>query len=172
MQKIIVGSLLIFIAALSRLLPHPVNFTPLAAMALAGSVYLDKRYSFFILLAALFVSDIFVGFHNTMPFVYGSFIAIGVLGIWLRSHKTVANTIGSALVGSIIFFVITNFGVWMTGGGWFYPRTWQGLIECYTMAVPFFRNTLAGDLLYTGVLFGLFELSAYAFRVKQEVTVK
>jgi hypothetical protein len=171
MYRLMLGFGLIFVAALSRLLPHPDNFTPIAAMALAGGVYLDKRFSIFVPMAALFISDIFVGFHNTMPFVYGSFVLIGLLGMWLKSHKTLVLIIGTTLLGSLLFFVITNFGVWLTGGGWFYPKTWQGLIDCYVMAIPFFRNTLTGDLLYTGVLFGLFELSAFAFRDKQEATI-
>ena len=158
MRNILIGSTLILAAALSRLLPHPDNFTPIAAMALAGGVYLEKRFALIIPLAALVISDFFIGFHNTILFVYGSFVLIGFMGLWLKSHKKFLPVLGTALLSSILFFVITNFGVWLTGGGWFYPRTWQGLVECYVMAVPFFRNTLAGDLVFTGVLFGLFEL--------------
>jgi hypothetical protein len=156
MRNIFIGSILILAAALSRLLPHPDNFTPLTAMALAGGVYLDKRFSIVLPLAALFISDLFIGFHNTILFVYGSFVLI----------------IGTALFSSILFFIVTNFGVWLTGGGWFYPKTWQGLIECYTLAIPFFRNMVAGDFIYTVVLFGLFEFSEYAFRVREKKTVE
>jgi hypothetical protein len=172
MRNILIGSALILAAALSRLLPHPANFTPIAAMALVGGVYFNKRIALVIPLAALVISDIVIGFHNTIFFVYGSFVLIGVIGLWLKSHKKPLPILGATLLGSTLFFVVTNFGVWLTGGGWFYPRTWQGLIECYTLAIPFFRNTIAGDLVYTGVLFGLFEFSQYAVRLLENKTVK
>ncbi len=172
MRSILIGSLLIFIAALSRFLPHPDNFTPMTAMALAGGVYLDKRFALIVPLAALIISDLFIGFHNTILFVYGSFVLIGLMGFWLKSHKRLLLIFGAALLSSILFFVITNFGVWLTGGGWFYPRTWQGLIECYTLAIPFFRNTITGDLVYTAVLFSLFEFSEYALRVPEKKTIQ
>ena len=79
---------------------------------------------------------------------------------------------GAAILSSVLFFIVTNFGVWLTGGGWFYPKTLQGLIECYTLAIPFFRNSLAGDLVYTGVLFSLFELSVYSLRLLEKKTIK
>jgi hypothetical protein len=172
MRNILIGSTIIVAAAMSRLLPHPYNFTPIAAMALTGGVYFNKRLAFIIPLGALFLSDLFIGFHNTILFVYGSFIITGFIGLWLKSHKKVLPIFGATLFSSILFFIITNFGVWITGGGWFYPRTWQGFIECYTLAVPFFRNTVAGDLVYTGVLFGLFEFSAYASRLLERKTAQ
>jgi hypothetical protein len=76
------------------------------------------------------------------------------------------------VLSSILFFIVTNFGVWLTGGGWFYPKTWQGLMECYTLAIPFFRNTVAGDLVYTGALFGLFEYSNYAIKFLEKKTIQ
>jgi len=172
MRNILIGSTLILAAALSRLLPHPDNFTPIAAMALAGGVYLEKRFALIVPLAALVISDFFIGFHNTILFVYGSFVLIGFMGLWLKSHKKFSPVLGTALLSSTLFFVITNFGVWLTGGGWFYPRTWQGLIECYSMAIPFFRNTLAGDLVFTGVLFGLFELSLRSLRASEKKAIQ
>jgi len=172
MRNVLIGSVLVLAAALSRLIPHPANFTPIAAMALAGGVYFEKRYSFIIPLAALLISDIFIGFHNTMIFVYGSFILIGFLGLWLKSHKQIMPIFGVTLLSSILFFIITNFGVWITGGGWFYPKTWQGLIECYTLAIPFFKNSLIGDMVYTVVLFGLFEIYEYILRSLEKKTIQ
>ena len=139
-----------------RLLPHMPNFTPIAAMALFGGVYLNKKYAFFIPLAAMFVSDIFLGFHPAMPYVYGSFILTGIIGFWLKNHKSTKNIICSSLISSILFFLITNFGVW--AGGW-YPHNLNGLVESYAMGIPFFKNTVLGDLLYTGVFFGAYELA-------------
>ena len=147
--------LIIFVAVLMRLLPHLPNFTPIAAMALFGGVYLSKKYTFIIPLAAMFMSDIFLGFHATMPYVYGSFILAGVIGLWLKNHKSTKNIICSSLISSILFFLITNFGVWV--GGW-YPRTFSGLMESYVMGIPFFKNTVIGDLVYTGVFFSAYEL--------------
>jgi hypothetical protein len=172
MRNILIGSVLILAAALSRLLPHPANFTPIAAMALAGGVYLNRRIALVVPLVALVVSDLFIGFHNTIFFVYGSFAMVGFIGLWLKSHKKPLPIFGAALLSSILFFIITNFGVWITGGGWVYPKTWEGLIECYTLAIPFFRNTVTGDLVYTGVLFGLFELSHYTLRLFEKKTIQ
>jgi hypothetical protein len=172
MRNILMGIFFILAAALSRILPHPANVTPIAAMALAGGVYFNKRIALVIPLATLFLSDLFIGFHSTILFVYGSFLLVGFIGLWLKSHKKPLPIFGAALLSSILFFVITNFGVWLTGSGWFYPKTWQGLVECYTLALPFFRNTLAGDLVYTAVLFGLFELSLYTVRLFEKKAIQ
>lgn len=147
--------LVIFIAALIRLLPHPPNFAPIAAMALFGGAYLNKKYAFIIPLVAMFVSDIFLGFHSTMLYVYGSFILTGLVGVWLKKHKSAKNVLCSTLFSSILFFIITNFGVWAQG---WYPRNLSGLWESYVMGIPFFKNTVLGDLFYTGVFFGTYEL--------------
>ncbi len=158
MRRLMIAVVLILVAAFSRLIPHPPNFTPLAAMALAGGVYLDRRFALLVPLMALFLTDAILGFHNLMAFVYGSFLAIGLLGFWLRNHKKPVVVFGSALASSVLFFIVTNFGVWAMDGATLYPKTLAGLIECYTLAIPFFRNTLLGDLVYTGALFGLFEV--------------
>lgn len=149
---------LIFFAALSRLLPHPPNFAPITALALFSGVYLDKRYAFIIPIAAMLISDYFIGFHSSMLWVYASFVAIGFIGLWLRNHRGVLTTLGATLAGSVLFFIVTNFGVWAAPNG-MYPHKVEGLIECYVAAIPFFRNTLMGDLVYVGVMFGAFELA-------------
>ena len=164
MRKLILGASLIVVVAVSRFLPHPPNVVPLTAMALAGGVYLEKRFALLIPLLALFLSDVFLGFHATMPFVYGCFIATGLIGLWLQAHKKPFIILGGAIVSSVLFFAVTNFGVWLTGGGWNYPRTMNGLFECYVLAIPFFRNSLIGDIMYTAVLFGLFEIIEYTVR--------
>jgi hypothetical protein len=89
--------------------------------------------------------------------VYASFALIVGIGFWLRRHPGVATTAAASAVGSVLFFVVTNFGMWATPDG-FYPHTVAGLGACYVAAIPFFRNTLLGDLAYCGLLFGLFEL--------------
>lgn len=160
MRYTVFAVLMILAAAFSRLLPHPANVAPIAAMALAGAVYLDKRYAFAVPIAALLITDWFLGFYPILFFVYGSFIVIGLIGLWLKSHKRPLPVLGATLSSSILFFVVTNFGVWLVGPE-MYPKTWGGLVECYAAAIPFFRNTVVGDLVYTGVLFGMFELVAH-----------
>ena len=148
--------LLIVIAAFSRLLPHPANFTALGAIALFGGVYLDKRYAVAVPLLAMLISDYFIGFYSGMYWVYGSFVLVGLIGLWLRNHKTPAFILGGTIASSILFFVVTNFGVWFTPGS-MYAKTWDGVIECYVLAIPFFRNSLGGDLFFVILLFGAYE---------------
>jgi hypothetical protein len=150
---------MILLAVLSRLLPHPLNFTPIAAIALFGGVYLDKKHTFIVPLAALLISDYFIGFYEGVAWVYASFIMIGFIGLWLREHRGVGTTVLATFTGSVVFFIVSNFGVWLSSQV-SYPRTFAGLIECYTMAIPFFRNSLAGDGVYVLLLFGLYELVA------------
>ncbi|MDI6766019.1 MAG: hypothetical protein QME52_04260 [Bacteroidota bacterium] len=149
---------IILMAALSRLLPHPPNVAPITALALFGGVYLDKKHTFIVPIAAMLIADFFIGFHSEMLWVYASFIAIGFIGLWLRKHKGILTGIGATLIGSVLFFVVTNFGVWLSPT-FMYPRTLDGLLQCYAAAIPFFRNTLAGDFIYVGVLFGLYEFA-------------
>lgn len=141
--------------ALMRLLPHAPNFAPIAAIALFGGTYLNKKYAIILPIAAMLLSDLFLGFHDTMVYVYGSFVLTGLLGIWLRKHKNVINVFGTAVASSVLFFLITNFGVWAQG---MYARDLSGLFQSYVMAIPFFKNTLLGNLFYTGLFFGSYEL--------------
>lgn len=148
---------LTLLCAASRLLPHPPNFTPIGALALFAGAYADRRSAWTVPLAALLISDAFLGFYNPllMAFVYGGFVVGGLLGHrFLREHRSAARIGALAITNSVIFFVLSNFGVWVGG---MYPHTWEGLARCYVMAIPFFRNTLLGDLFYTAALFGLYE---------------
>jgi hypothetical protein len=148
---------MILMAAASRLIPHPPNLTSVTAVALFGGAMLDdRRLAFLVPLGAMFVGDLILGFHDQMPLVYGSFALIVCIGLWLQRHRSAATIAGAALGSSVLFFVITNFGVWALDH--MYPRNLDGLIACYTAALPFFRNTLAGDILYTLLLFGGFAL--------------
>lgn len=148
--------IIITFAVILRLLPHPPNVAPIAAMALFGGAYLDRKYALLVPITAMFVSDLFLGFHNTILFVYGSFLLTGVIGLWLKSHRNVQPIALGSLASSMLFFLITNFGVWLVGG--LYPKTLSGLIQSYVMALPFFRNTIIGDLFYSGLFFGGYEL--------------
>ena len=147
----------ILAAAASRLIPHPPNMTSVTAIALFGGAYFsDRRLAFLVPLSALFLSDLVLGFYRHMEVVYISFALIVSIGLWLQKHRTALAIAGAALGSSVLFFVLTNFGVWAFDA--LYPKTIEGLIACYAAAIPFFQNTLLGDLLYTAVLFGGFAL--------------
>lgn len=154
---LLMGTGLIGLAILSRFLPHPPNFAPITAVALFSSVWFsNKKIGLFLPLLIMFLSDLVLGLHNTLFFVYGSFVLMSVLGIWLKHNYSFGKAIGTGIIGSLLFFVITNFGVWLTSNG-FYPMTITGLMECYIAAIPFFHNTLFGDLTYVTLLFGTYE---------------
>lgn len=130
---------LIFIvfAVLSRLVPHPPNFAPITALALFSGVYLPKKYAFIIPIVALLVSDYFVGYYGwEMFFVYGSFLISGMIGLWLRSHQGIITTAGSALASSLIFYLLTNFGVWLMPYST-YSNDIRGLMESYYLGYRF-----------------------------------
>lgn len=148
---------MILAAVASRLAPHPWNLTSVTAVALFGGAYFqDRRLAFAIPLAALFLSDLVLGFYPGLPLVYLSFALVVVLGVWLSSRRRPPFIAGAALLSSVMFFAVTNFGVWAFGS--IYPRTLAGLESCYLAAIPFFRGSVEGDLLYTFVLFGGFAL--------------
>lgn len=157
--KLLAVGLVIF-GITSRLIPHAPNIAAIGAIMLFGGTYLPKKI-FWLPILALLISDYFIGFYGTdMFYVYGSYLLVGLVGLWLRSHKKPAIVLGSALSSSLLFFLITNFGVWAPPNNW-YTHNLAGLIQSYTMALPFFRNSLIGDLGYTIVLFGGYELAQY-----------
>ena len=158
-QKIVLFFYLVGLIALSRIIPHPPNFTPVLAMAVFMPYLTRDLYSAMLVpLSAMFVSDFYLGFHSSMFWVYISILLGTTLSQYTISMKKTYVHLGSnALLSSTIFFIITNFAVWMSGG--LYPHTMDGLILCYTMAIPFFGNTLAGTLFYVSLL-GLVSYSA------------
>ena len=140
-----------------RLLPHPPNVTPIMAMAIFGGAYLSRRFALLVPLAALIASDAFLGFHRLILFTWGSVLLAGLLGLRLRRNRTSARIAGISLASSTLFYLITNFGVWLLTD--LYPRTVSGLGVCYVAALPFFRNSLLGDLAYTGIFFATYALA-------------
>ncbi|HEV8538801.1 MAG TPA: DUF6580 family putative transport protein, partial [Bacteroidota bacterium] len=123
-----------------------------------GAVYLDRKHAFIVPLAAMLISDYFIGFYEGIGWVYGSFAAIGLIGLWLRSHPGVVRTVAATLGGSVLFFIFTNFGVWISSQV-SYAHTLSGLWACYIAAIPFFRNTVMGDAVYVAAMFGVYELA-------------
>lgn len=152
--------LLIFSGALLRLAPHPWNFTPIGAIALfGGAAFRRSSAAFLIPLAALLISDLVAmlggtnSFHQLTPPIYLCFLLVAVLGRLLQARRSSAVAVAAgALVSSLLFFIVTNFFVWLFLGT--YELTFQGLALCYVRAIPLYWNQLAGDLFYTAILFG------------------
>ena len=161
--RVIVPVVFIALAAASRLLPHPPDFTPLAAMALFGGAYFsDRRVAFAVPCIALLLSDLVLGLHGMMPFVYLGFGVTVLIGMALRGKVRVLPVAGAAIASSVLFFIVTNFGVWLVGD--MYPRDVGGLVLCYIAAIPFFQYSLVGDFVYTGLLFGGMEMAGRYLR--------
>lgn len=152
-----------------RLLPHAANVTPIAAIALFSGVYLKRSYALFLPLAAVIISDIALGFDSleSRLTVYGSFLLIGLIGLAIRKRKSVATVIAGSISASVVFYLITNFTFFYAPT--MYPHTMTGVISSYYNALPFFRNTLLGDLFYTSVLFGLYELATLLVRRRTDM---
>ena len=149
---------LVILVVLSRLIPHPLNFTPIGALGLFAGAYIVDRRIWMLPLVALLLSDFFIGFYEpiAMLFVYLGFALSAFLGRFMLSEKRTSYRLGGAAIASAtLFFIVSNFGTWLTG--MLYPVSIAGLIECYVMAIPFYGNTLMGDLFYVVVLFGTFE---------------
>lgn len=177
--SIFIISGLILVAALSRLLPHAPNFTPVGATALFGAAYFTKKYwAFIIPFIALWASDLilnnivyaeyydsFVWFSGDFFWVIGAFALITLFGMGFLKKIKPMNLLTSSLVASALFFLITNFGAWMSGV--MYPKTGAGLMAAYAAGLPFFWNTLAGDLFYVAVLFGAYEfIKSYSSKME------
>jgi hypothetical protein len=188
MKKIItlrfgVISAIVFLAAMSRLLPHPPNFAPIGGMALFGAAYYSRRYwAFIIPILSMWISDLvlnnvvysqyfdgFVWFYGGSAFTYGAFVLIVLLGLLTLKKISIPTLAISAVSASVIFFIVSNFGVWLSTN--LYPRTFDGLISCYIAGIPFFKNTIAGDIVYTAILFGVFEFSLKRFPKLQKTVV-
>jgi hypothetical protein len=139
---------------LSRIVVHTPNFTPILSLALFGGAFLKGRQGIWVPLVLMALSDAFIGFHDTMVYTWGSILLISVMGLWLKKHNNWTNVISLSLLSSVLFFIVTNFGSYLS----LYPHTWAGFQQCYILAVPFYRSTLASTLAYSLVLFSLWQL--------------
>jgi len=174
----LISILLIFIAALARLIPHPSNVTPIAAMAMVGGAYLSRKYIVFLMpILALYLSDLIlnntalrayypdnegvVWFADYMLWVYGGVAAIVIIASFLLKKIKISNLIVTTILGSIAFFLISNFGVWLTGS--MYTKDLSGLLSCYGMAIPFFKYSILGNFVYVFLLFGAMEFATSYF---------
>ena len=163
--------LLIIVAIASRFLPHPPNMACMGAIGLFAGCYLAGKKAYLVPLVAMLVSDVIghafgvsgMGFYSlvTMACVYAGVLAAVPLGRLLQNRVSTWSVPTAAVIVSAVFFLISNFGVWL--GPW-YPSTGEGFLACFAAAVPFFGNTLAGDLLASALLFGAYEGSRQVFR--------
>ena len=165
---------LVFLAALARVLPHPPNVTPVGTIALFGGAFLSRRWALLYPLAIMTVSDALLrsvwGVPTFFPeslFVYGSFVIGGLLGFGYRTQHSRLPLWAFSLVNSVQFFLLTNFGTWLSSG--MYPQNVPGLLDCYTLALPFFRNTVLGDLAWLSLLAGAYHLSRRLLLVRRTV---
>lgn len=169
-KNILLITLVALIALAARLLPHVPNFSPMAAVMLFAGVYASSKKYLILPLIALFVSDLFLGFYKweIMASVYGSLVVAGLLGLWLKSHKNILNIASLSLASALIFFLVTNFAVWYFGT--WYSHNLAGLALAYSLAIPFFKSTLASNLVYSALLFGVWEYMSYKVKEKRLIT--
>lgn len=175
---------LILAAALSRLLPHPPNFSPVEAIALFGGAYFASRsLAILVPLAGMFLSDLALGWTYgglylehlaSIPYlaVYACILLSSILGFGLRGRVGAGRVLGYSVAGSVLFFVVTNFAVWLTAEGVAGHSACQaGLLPCYVAAIPFFQWTVLGTLFYAALLFGGFALLRRRLPALQPQTV-
>ncbi|MGD0649657.1 MAG: DUF6580 family putative transport protein [Verrucomicrobiia bacterium] len=156
----VLAILMIVAAGIYRLLPHPMNVAPVAAMALLGGMYFGRRYALWVPLAVLALTDLVLNMQMGYPILYfprgidyAAFLLIGALGMWSRTRRPVTK-IGCAAVTPFLFYLVSNFGVWLFGlnlASQPYPKTLAGLAECYVAALPFLRGTMTGDWAFMAV---------------------
>jgi hypothetical protein len=149
--------LLLVIGALSRIAPHPANVTAVGALAVFSGSRYGAAKALGITVATMLISDAVLGFHSVMWATYGSFALSVLLASFLLRKQSLVRIAGVTLASSILFYLITNFAVWLVPGS-VYPKTFAGLLDSYIMALPFFRNSLIGDFSYTAIFFGGYEL--------------
>jgi hypothetical protein len=167
--RFLILTALVLLAALVRLIDGAQNFAPIGAMALfGGACFASRKAAFLVPLSAMLLSDVLLNLtrHSNLwseawkltAFTYLAFVLVVSLGMLLRNRtRSVFAIAGGSLVGSIVFFLVSNFGWWMTMG--FHAPNFAGLTQCYVQALPFFRNTIASDLAFNAVLFGCFALA-------------
>lgn len=161
-RNVFILALIVLAAGLriSGVLPY--NFSPVAAIALFGAAMFSNRVLGIVLpIAIMLISDVFIGFHDTMWAVYGAFIAVALIGQVVRKNPTTLSALGGAMVGSVVFFLITNAACWLTMPE--YSKDFSGLLNSYAAGLPFFRGTFMGDLFFTVVFFGSYKLAEYRF---------
>lgn len=148
---------LIILLALSRLIPHPPNFTPILGMAVfSGAIINRKIVAYLVPLAAMLISDLYLGLHSGMPIIYFTLAICVLIGTFIESRVTILNSILGITAGVLVFYLITNFTVWYGSG--MYENSFSGLITCYVMGLPFLQNTFISSLIYGMGAFLIYEV--------------
>ena len=146
-KQILLGLMIVAVLSLSRLIPHPPNFTPILGMAVFSGAIISKRYiAYLVPLAAMLLSDLYLGFHASMPIIYFSIAVCVLIGTIIESRVSILNSFLSISLGVLLFFLITNFMVWYGSG--MYELSISGLMTCYLMGLPFLQNTFISSILY------------------------
>ncbi len=156
-KHLILGFAIIFLLAISRLMPHPPNFTPILGMAVfSGAIINKKIVAYLVPLAAMLLSDLYLGFHSGMPIIYFTLAICVLIGTFIESRVTILNSILGITAGVLVFYLITNFTVWYGSG--MYENSFSGLITCYVMGLPFLQNTFISSLIYGMGAFLIYEV--------------
>lgn len=156
--------ILVLVGISLRFTPHLPNFTPVAAIALFGGAYLNRKTALILPVLLMAISDLFIGMHDVFIFTWGGFLLITILGFKLRQNKNLKTITLISLLSSLLFYLITNFGVWLMG---WYPPNFNGLITSYVMGIPFMRDFTIATLIYTLGFFGAYELVARSIKNKK-----
>eukprot|EP01047_Picozoa_sp_COSAG01_P050643 COSAG01_NODE_5139_length_4460_cov_2.397386_3_plen_181_part_00 len=159
---------LLLLASLCRFIPHPPNFTPVIAIALLSVACFKQRYlQFGFPLIIMLATDAVLGFHRLMPVVYISLLLAGLSGYIFNYKASFSRMLGSSLLASIIFFTLSNFGVWIYSAS--YAKSWAGLMSCYTLALPFFHNTVLATV---GTVMGIYALLRLSSKIGHHDAIK
>ena len=146
-KHLLLGFGIVLLLALSRLIPHPPNFTPILSMAVFSGAIINRQLTAYLIpLVAMLLSDFYIGFHSGMPIIYFSLALCVLIGTFIQARVTIINFVFSIFAGVIIFYLITNFSVWYGSG--MYDYSFSGLITCYVMALPFLQNTIISSMVY------------------------
>jgi hypothetical protein len=152
--SLIIAIILVVLAVALRLLPHPANFAPIAAVAIFGGAILPRRYALSVPLAAIIVSDLVIGLHSLVLVTWSCFALIALASHQWLKRPTFLRGLALVLSSSIFFFTVSNLAVWLWSG--MYAHSLAGLARCFELALPFFRNTALSDIVYSAALFGLY----------------
>lgn len=160
-QTIFIAIVLITLGVLSRLFSHPANFVPIGALAIFSGIYLPKKFAYTLPIFIMLLSDLLIGFYSIkiMASVYLSFFLMVAIGQIVKNNKKFSTILGGVLSGSLLFFLISNAAVWAFGT--MYSHNLSGLMQSYIMAIPFFKNSLMGDLFYSAIFIGSTETIIY-----------
>jgi hypothetical protein len=155
--QVIIALGLMIAGIILRLLPHPPNFAPVTAIAIFGGAVLPRRLAILAPLGLMVISDAIIGFYSMIYLTWGCYVLTALASsLWLRRPNLLRGSV-LTLSSSVFFFIVTNFAVWLSSG--MYVHSLAGLTQCYYMALPFFRNSLLSDMLYTAALFTVYVMA-------------